>query len=51
MSTSLYERIRTTSTEDLLAMLRFFDSGRLRQYYTGLLDDIRRELGERGALP
>lgn len=51
MSTSLYERIRTTSTEDLLAMLRFFDHASIRHYYTGLIADIRHELGERGALP
>lgn len=46
---ALSDRVKNASTEGLLAMLEFFDHDRLRHYYTGLIEDIRRELGERGA--
>jgi hypothetical protein len=44
----LYQHIRETSTEDLLVILKFFDHPNLRQYYPGLIGDIRKELTERG---
>lgn len=43
----LYKHIRETSTEELLVVLKFFDHPNLRQYYTGLIGDIRKELTER----
>lgn len=44
----LYKHIRDTPTEKLLVLLEFFDHPDLRRYYTGLIDDIRNELSERG---
>lgn len=46
---ALSDRVKNASTETLLALLEFFDCERLRHYYTGLIEDVRRELGERGA--
>jgi hypothetical protein len=47
----LAQRIQETRTEHLLVMLEFFDSPRLRQFYTGLIADIRAELLARGMKP
>lgn len=51
MSTKLYTHIRDTPTENLLVILEFFDSPNLREYYTGLIGDVRKELTERGVCP
>jgi len=48
MTAKLYTHIRETSTDDLVVIVRFFDTPRLRQYYTGLIADIRKELSARG---
>lgn len=47
-SASLHDRIKVASDDELLVIYRFFDGERLRQYYTGLLADIREELQQRG---
>lgn len=48
MTARLYTHIQDTPTEKLLIVLEFFDHPNLRQYYTGLIADIRAELTGRG---
>lgn len=48
MPAPIYGHVRAEKTENLLIILAFFDHPNLRRYYVGLINDIRRELEERG---
>lgn len=51
MTAKIYDHVKDWPTHDLLVVLRFFDHDRLRQYYSALIADIKRELLERGCDP
>lgn len=46
--TPLASRIHHASNDDLVTVYRFFSSPLIKRFYTGLLDDIRLELQQRG---
>ncbi|HET8939202.1 MAG TPA: hypothetical protein VFN67_37415 [Polyangiales bacterium] len=51
MTAKIYDHVKDWPTHDLLVVLRFFDHDRLRQYYSGLIADIKGELLARGIDP